>query len=235
MHVSADGATLNIGGDLVYNSIQGYAGSATEQFELALSGNASTVINLQGDFRTNVRARNVVLLSLSTVNLLGGSAVSPNTFEVADDPTSSVGPRTYAIGVLNVGTSAVATAHVRLVNANLNERSTRDKEGEILLAGVLAIRAGSTLDLNGEGVKVATALVIDAGATLDLSTGRALVDDENVAEFIGVGDQTAVWQAFEDRVVDSSNPDFTFRAVQDGTYTYWQANPPSSGTLITVR
>ena len=110
-----------------------------------------------------------------------------------------------------------------------------DKVGEKLVVNTLDVKAGSTLDTNGRIVNVgSSSLAIDTTATLDLNLGRALTDFEVVAEFVGDGDQSAAWDLLANRVVDSSNPGFTFDAVAQAGKTYWRALPPARGGLFII-
>jgi hypothetical protein len=232
----AAGSTLDIGGDLFFESTNFGAGTLesgtlAETRHVGFQGDATTVLTLRGSFSANVRSPTGNGFHLSTVNLIGGTNPTANTWEVGSDPADVFGPDTYAVGAMNIGT-ATEPGHIRLVNAFINDgdpdNTAKTGEGEILLAGRLNIHAGSTLDLDGQSARVETALWIDATGTLDLNTGRTLEIGEVVDAFWGVGDQSDDWAAFAGRVVDIGNPGFTFVPVviaNSPENTYWQAIP----------
>jgi hypothetical protein len=170
------------------------------------------------------------------MQLIGGSESNPNTFEVCADSGDTIGDDTYAFGTVNIGT-ATESAYIRLVNEYLNDGDNtvtdpnvgKSNDGEQLLATTLTIGPGSTLDLNGESVRVSnSSLNIDSTGTLNLNTGLTLAVDDIVYAFVGMGDQTATWITFQDRVLDSGNPTLSFAPVLDGGDTYWQAIPEPS-------
>lgn len=230
--IVASNATLNIGGDLIFDD------SLDDGRRTGVTGDAGTVVNLGGSFSANSRSLNEDNLHLATMNLTGGTSPMPNTFEVGADARQTIASGTFALGTLNVGTAS-SPAHVVLVNDHLNDNEhdidfeQRGKEGEVLLAGELNIAADSVLDLAGHGAKIVNGLSIDSGGTLDLNTGLGLEADDIVAAFFGVGDQTATWNSFAGDVIDSSNSEFSFVAVTDNDNTYWQAVPePASLALV---
>ncbi len=227
--INAEGSTLNIGGDLVYDDASLPAGNTdngqlNEGRRVGVHGDENTVVNLRGSFIANTRApvHRGDGLYQSTVNLLGGSNEEPNTFEVGANIQSEVEANTFAIGNLNVGTSAEA-ANVRLVNEFVNEGSvvvdgegneSRDKDTEALVVGNLSISSGSTLDVNAQNVAIHGSLDIATnGGTLDLNTGETLSDGEIVSSFFGIGDMASAWNEFAGQVIDSSNPDAGFAAT----------------------
>lgn len=230
------GGTLDIGGDLIYEAGVGVTGGGNETRRLGLFGDADTVITIHGNFTSNTRSPDTGNhLSLSTLNIVDGTETAPNRIEVAADPADTLKGGTYGIGIFNVGAGA-ATAHVQLVNNHLNDAVSKDKEDEILLVGTLNINAGSTLDLNGHGVKVGSTLSIDSSSWLDLNTNLTLAFHQRVDTFVGLGDQTAAWAVVQERVKDSTNPGVTFEPMLDsGGDTYWMAIPePASAALLAL-
>lgn len=225
--LDASGSTLNIGGNLVYSDSGGLA-----YRRVGIHGNATTVVNLRGSFFSNARSLATANLYQATVNLIGGTVATPNTWEVSADKTHTVVTSTSAIGTLNVGTPTEA-ASIRLLNNNQNDGVTQ--ADEVLLAGTLRIRPGSTLDCNGKGVKVATALSVDAAGTLDLNVAGELTAGQTITTFFGVGDQTVPWLASASRVVSSTVPVATFKPVVEGGNTYWQVASLGGGTLMLLR
>lgn len=264
--VNAKGSTLVIGGDLEIYSNQQYAGNVNSNSpaasldayaETRLDGvlaNAATVITIAGSFKSNVRSRSSDTWEMATVNLVGGSALTNNTFEVGSDGVAGndgdvdgFTNGTYTIGVLNIGDGATP-GFVRLVNNNLNDgdngltkpvtQPAKSKDGEILMAKALSIKAGSVLDCNGLGAGVSNSLAIAADAWLDLHTGAGLAVGDTVTRFWGAANQTAVWSEIRKRVKDSSNPTLGFQSVYvaGANRTYWQATPlAATGTLVIAR
>jgi len=242
--IMAEGAILDIGGDLVLMSVTRPGGNLNdsgvldETRNVGVWGDKDTVVTLRRSFITNVRSPGAGNgLHLSTVNLLGGSAEKPNTFEVGADPASDIAAGTYAIGTLNIG-SATTAGQVRLVNDYINDGDAANTEktgaGEVLLAGSLTIAADSLLDAGGQGVKVVTSLNIDTTAMLDLNHATALEVEDIVTNFVGIGDQVDQWNEFRASVTDSSNPGLGFKAVLDGGNTYWMATA-GNATLLLIR
>jgi hypothetical protein len=246
--VNAAGSVLNIGGDLVYYDVNYFAGhigtnaALEEARRIGVYGDTGTVINLCGSFRSNARSSTRGNgLCLSTVNLIGGTRESPSTFEVCADPTNDFVPATYAIGALNVGTSASAKAYVRLVNDSVNDNDAtnlfKTKTGEVLLAKGLTIGPGSTLDCAGLRVKVGTnSLSVYGDGTLDLNSGSLFSGPMVCSNFFGVGDQSVGWNLFKTRVVDSANRGWVFEAayVESTGRTYWRSVAMTRGSLIAV-
>lgn len=244
--VNASGSTLTVGGDILVSSTRMYAGyvdgTLRENLRMGVTGDAGTIVNLSGSFRTMMRAMSPANgLTLSRVNALGGTVSEPEGWEVTADPTStSFGVGSGAIGALYVG-SVGEEAHYRLTNEYVNDNDptnpAKTKDGEVLLASQLALVNG-VLDLDGHGVKLAagaTPLEIAATATLDLHTGLTLAVGDRVAAFVGLGDQTAAWTVCKARVKDTSNPALAFKPLlhTDGN-TYWEA-VQGGGTLMTIR
>jgi hypothetical protein len=280
------GATLNVTGDI--NLVPNYS-NAGYTMTFGISGDASTVINLNGNFITSADPIGGYIelgtwnvekgLSQSTINLLGGSVGTPHTFEVADNPSLPLG-LTYlwydgqpcnGIGTVNVGDGTTAS-HVQLVN-NYANTAYYGSPVDILLTSALGVKAGSTLDLNGQTakagtctidalgklstttissalsgdtlningeldlgsgqVKVTTALTISG--TLDIQSG-GLLDNMVIANFVGQGDQTAVWSApaLLAKVIDSTMPaGWTFTAGLNGDgNTVFTAHTPAVGGLV---
>ena len=246
---AGDGSTLAIGGNLVYNANQqqaGFldtAGALRETRTTGISGDATTVINLQGSFTSNVRALSTAGLSLSTVNLLGGEvAGTPKTWEVTGDVASTTfGNGTGAIGTMNIG-AVGDEASIQLVNDKLNDNDPANvakvKEGELLLVSKLNIVNG-TLNLKGNAVLVSNAsLSIGADGTLDLAAGVDQSPGTPYAKFAGLGDQTGEggWGDFQNKVVDTSttaNQDLTFQPYYDAVAnkTYWQPVGEATGIV----
>jgi hypothetical protein len=223
----------------------GWAGSDDvltlyEHRNMGITGDALTVINLQGSFTSNVRAMDATFngLTLSTVNLLGGDPYGfPETFEVTGDPLAmSFAAGSGAIGVLNIGADG-DVASVALVNDYVNDNdptnTAKVKDGEVLLVGSLSIINGK-LDCNGNGVLVnSSTLSISENGTLDLHTFATLSEGSVYPAFAGIGDQTATWSTFKARVVDSTpgNEALTFEPYYDSlqNLTFWKV--PGSGPL----
>lgn len=223
----APGATLDIGGDLTYRSnnfpagTTNAAGALAESRIVGIVGDTNTVLSLRGSFVTNVRSPTGGGLVGATIALLGGSAGAPNTFEVGCDPADAFANDTYALGAVSVGT-ATEPGHVRLVNDFLNDNDATNvnkvKAGEMLLARRLAIGSDSSLDLNGLAVRLdaqaaTPTLSVAATGALDLNTGLALQVGDTVPTFVGPGNHADAWNAFRDRVKDSSLPGAAFLAV----------------------
>ena len=257
-----NGSIINIGGDLVYSLNQyqaGYPlvmnGALNENRATGITGDANTVVNLQGSFASNVRALYSVTwttpgfykgLSLSTVNLLGGSAEAPKTWEAtADkDTTTFTGPM-GSIGTMNIG-KVDDEAYIQLADANVNDTNPASLtkvdewavDGEVLLATTLNIVNGK-LNLGGKGVILsnsATSLTIAAAGQLDLAAGVDQTAGTPYAKFFAYGDQTGTWINFKARVVDTStvaNQALTFDPVYDAiaNKTYWQPVGTATGDV----
>ncbi|MEX0887444.1 MAG: hypothetical protein WD009_13495, partial [Phycisphaeraceae bacterium] len=239
--ILAQGSTLTIGGDLVYDDTHrpgmGTLPASDDARRAGIVGDAGTTINLLGHFEPRTRSVTGGGLHESTVNLIGGTSETPNTFEAASDAADAIDAGTFAIGDLHVGTTSDA-AYIQIVNNWLNDNdptnensSTRVKDGEVVLSQNLSIAAGSTLDVNGQGVAIWGSLSIDATGTLDLNTGVTLNDEDIVTSFFGVGNQAAAWNAVASQVMDSSNPDAEFSAIFQNDNTYWQVGE-ATGPLL---
>ena len=223
---------------------------------LGIRGNAGTVLDLGGSFRSNCRSLYLATssannnlnqnFSTATVNLIGGADVE-RTFEVADASTLDAPARnTFSIGTLHVGTDS-ATANIRLVNEYLNDNPTNGwteamdpndlRAGERLVAGTLSIGPGSRLAVNGQQVRIAGAFTMAPTATLDLCTDAAPAIGTEIANFRATGDQTAAWSAFASRVKDSTAPAAHFAPAYDAATdtTFWVSAPPPQRTLFKVR
>jgi hypothetical protein len=217
------GSTLSIAGDLlirVTNFTPGTTnatGVLTEAVGSGIAGDETFTLNLGGNFSVNARSvsgsRN---LSAATVNLLGGTAGAPATWEVGCDPADLCDVSTFSVNTLNVGTNG-HPAQVRLTNEFLNDNDRQNplksKDGEILVADKVRVADGSTLDLNGLGLKVVSSLDVAPTGTLDLDTGVKPIYGTVYANVAGLGNQADDWNAFADRVVDSSYPIAGFKAV----------------------
>ena len=223
------GSTLTIGGDLrirLTSFLPGTTntlGALDEARGTGISGDATFTVNLDGSFSSNARAvSGDANLSAATVNLRGGTAEVPETWEVGNDPVDLCTLDTFSVGVFNVGTPS-DPAHIRLVNDFLNDRDRANplkvKDGEILVAGRLRIDENSKLDLNGLGLKVTGPLVLAPTATLDLNTGIRPVFGTVYTNVVGFGNQKVAWDVFAERVVDSSHPEAAFRAFTAGDDT----------------
>ncbi|MEX2545860.1 MAG: hypothetical protein WD316_12100 [Phycisphaeraceae bacterium] len=250
--IRAEGATLNIAGDLVYHDAGAPAGHAVfdiaaggdvlrEGRRVGIHGDAETVINLGGSFTTNARSPAQLGdgLHASTLNMLGGTPGAPVSIEAAAHVDDAIAPATYALGRLRIGAPDGA-AHVMIVNDWINDGrvainaagdASRTSDDEVLITNHLAIAAGSVLDLNGQTAVVHGSLAIDPAGTLDLNTGSLLDTGDIVAGFIGVGDQVSAWTALADRVVDSFNPGASFAATYDAGRTYWRVGAASAMLL----
>ncbi len=237
----AEGSIFDIGGDLVMISETRPGGNLNGSDELdetrniGIWGDEDTVLTLRGSFITNVRSGEGDGLHLSTVNLLGGSAEEPNTFEVGSDPADEVEAETYAINILNVGSETDA-GFVRLVNEYINDgdplNTEKDGQGEALVVNSLTIAADSLLNAGGQGVKICESLEIDPAGGLDLNTTDPLDIGDKVTNFVGVGDQVDDWNASRISVSDSSNPGYGFKAVLHSGNTYWMATAGNSTLLL---
>lgn len=242
--IDASDSTINIGGDLVYSKTVRPAGTTntlgvlTEYRRIGLHGNATTVVNLGGGFRSNSRSFLGDNLYRCTVNLVGGTPEAPSGVEVMSDPVDAVAANTYAFGTLNVGTNS-DPAFVRLDNASINDgdpaNPLKTGAGEVLLAGALTVGPGSVLDVNGKGVKVATSLTINATGWLDLNLTGDLAIDQVIPNVFGVGNQSVAWAASAARVKCRNHPDVTFKAVYDSPNTVWAVASLGGGTLFLVR
>ena len=199
----ADGANVDIGGDLVYtntcaathpayyHSTQGLK----ERRDTGMTGDAGTVVTLRGNFASDMRASTYANFAPVTLNLVGGSRGAPNTYEIGNAPDDVVASGTFSIGKLNIGSGA-EPGFVKLVNNYTNDGTLasseswdtgapvttwfRMKDTEIQVVRDLAISAGSRLDLNGKTLKLApgygeSGLEIADGGQLDLRTGIAPV------------------------------------------------------------
>jgi hypothetical protein len=207
-----------------------YAGS----YKVGIYGDATTVINLGGSFVSEVQTRGSLVDS--TLNMLGGSSGSPVTMEVCSSVAAGADftAGTGAYGVLQIG-AAGDEAYVQLVDDELND----DKygvAGEVLLAKTLNIVNGQ-LDLNAQSVLVSnTTLSIGADGILDLAAGVDQVPGVPYTAFAGVGDQTATWDTFKDKVVDNStidNQTLTFTSFYDGVNdrTLWKPIGVATGIV----
>ncbi|MEX0885841.1 MAG: hypothetical protein WD009_05315, partial [Phycisphaeraceae bacterium] len=99
----------------------------SEARRVGIHGDVDTVINLHGNYTTNARSISHQGNGLfeSTMNLVGAGS----TFEVAANAADEIVANTYAIGNLNVGTSADA-ASIQLVNDFVNDGSiVTDEDG----------------------------------------------------------------------------------------------------------
>jgi len=243
--VDATGSTLNIGGDLEIKCqdywMAGWILSDVlrESRKVGIVGDATTVVNIGGSFTSNARSMSAGYdgLTAATVNLLGGSVGAAETFEVMADPTTTTfDPGTSAIGTLNVG-AAGDDAYIQLVNDQLNDNDefnlAKVKDGEVLLVGSLNIVNG-TLDCNGLGITVSNAtLSIAADGTLDLTTG-GIEAGEVCLLVAGLEDQTAAWDTFKDKVIDSDTPGMGFEPLYVAAFdaTFWAAkDAAATGTI----
>jgi hypothetical protein len=125
-------------------------------------------------------------LSQATVNLIGGATL--RTFEVGDASTKFdlnsdvVVPASqfrltggYSIGTLNVG-NGVTAGNVQLVNNHLNDNaivtpSGATSAGEKLIVGNLTVNTNSSLDLNGQTVRLAGSATVNGTGNLKLGGG----------------------------------------------------------------
>jgi hypothetical protein len=193
-----------------------------------INGNSNTVVSLTGDMDNQGPSTTGSGLYLSTVNAVGGGTAQ--RFEVGDDSAQAEpAAASFSIGTLNVGLGST-NAVVKLVNDVRNDNpivatNETDRIGEKLVVGTLNVNAGSTLDVNGQNVRV-NALTVAPDAWLDLDMGRRLVHSEILTNFVAPGDLTADWNAFADRVKDSSNPLSSFVAIRNTTET----PTPAGGT-----
>jgi hypothetical protein len=204
--IKAAGARILVGGNLRHEGSSRHTG---------INGDAETVVSLTGDFRSKGRSPEGSGLHLSTVDAIGGGAVQH--FEVGDSSAQPGGTAaSFAIGTLNIGLGTT-NALVKLVNEELNDNplvatNETDRIGEKLVARTLSVNAGSTLDVNGQVVNV-TSLTVAPDAWLDLDSGRRPAYNEVLTNFVGFGNRVARWNAFADRVKDSSSPSSRFAAV----------------------
>ncbi len=211
---------FNIEGNLYIDSPTRHAGASSEVRRAGLTGNFG-VVNLYGNYSTTVRSMNADEggMYLSTINLLGGTAEAPATFEVAANAEDELVAGTHSFGTVNIGKSD-KPAHVLLVNEYLNDGTELDaeekriKDGEILLAGWLTIAADSSLDMNGNPV-VVHFFDMAAGAELDLNTGLRFEHGDLVPGFFAYGNHAARWNTFAGQVIDSSNKGLRFEAYCD--------------------
>lgn len=110
-----------------------------------------------------------------------------------------------------------------------------DRIGEKLIVNTLSIAAGSVLNVNAQVVEVGQSLNVNG--QLDLNNGAGLESGTVLTNFYGLSDQTAAWSSFRSRVVDSSNPTFTFSPtyILADDRTCWQAAGPPKGIIFRVR
>jgi hypothetical protein len=238
-------ATVTIGGDVLIHSTNHSPWAPTNGFSVArttgIRGDATSVFRLKGNYRNECRSYSGTSFHLSTFELVGGANV--RTFEVGDAKTlTGVQGSSFSVATFNVGDGTVV-GNVQLVNNVLNDNpivssNATDIVGEKLIAGVLNVNAGSTLDVNAQVAEVGTALTVAGDATLDLNTGLTLEDAQVLKHFYGRDDQTTAWTVCAGRVVDSDNPKATFAAVYDAgdDRTYWMvASLGNNATVLTVR
>ncbi len=259
---SGSGQTLTVGGDISITSAfqgsdarglettlgSGVARGASRLFGIDGGASGNFIVRVGGNFTTNVmsntRAAFTSNLSASTLFMLGGTDGNPVTWEVGDAAADSgVGVNKFSVGTFNVGDTG-DPAVVKLVNTYINNNPLAllqdpnvNKAGEKLIAGTLNIRANSLLDANLgiASAEVATALFIDPTGTLDLNTGTVLTLGYIVPNFIGLGDQTSVWNTFANRVLDSGNVGTTFEAILDTGNTKWQVVAiPEPTTIVLI-
>jgi hypothetical protein len=132
--IDARGANFEIGGDLVYqrdNHAAGHTNAAFALYEsrvIGIIGDAGTVVTLHGSFRSPVRslsreASPTPNLALSTLNLVGGSAARPNTYEIGNAPSDAFANNTSSIGKMNIGAPGLP-GRVKLANDNINDNDT---------------------------------------------------------------------------------------------------------------
>lgn len=249
--IDASNSTLTTSNFVISSITQG-GSNANVTFNMGIFGNSSTVVNLSGNYSTNVASPTVTGttqgLSAATINLVGGNA-SVKSFEVATYSAQTLFNTAYALGTVNVGTVATP-ALVQLVNNSVNDNTTAiaghsgSATGEKLMVSNLAIAANSTLDVNAQVVRIGTSLAIASGGTLDLNTGLVLINGTLVTSFVGSGDQTAMWnaatliaengQSYARGVVDSDNPGFGFLATASSGTTVWQAVLVPEPTSLTA-
>jgi len=217
-----DGDLLMVGGGIIYadDSHVFVAGSIRNEgtnTSIGINGNSGTTVSLTGDFFHQGRSTSGSGLYQATVNAIGDGV--EQLFEVGDEAsTVDPGPASFGIGTLNVG-HGEATALVKLVNEELNnnpvvEENETDRAGEKLMVRNLNINSGSTLNVNGQTVNVSSLAVAEDG-WLDLNTGRMLQHGDVVESFVGRGNLESEWNAFADRVKDSTQPGLRFQAVSD--------------------
>ena len=228
--LTASGSSVvTIGGDLaLMSTITG--GSS----RVGLTGTATNVFNIGGSVSSNVRSLASAYNGLadSTVNMLGGAFELPATWEVTSNPAAATfGPGTGAIGVMNIGADA-DPAYIQLVNNSTNDVGA----GEVLLVKTLNIKAGSTLDCVGQGVKMSsTTLSIAGDGWLDLNSGSVQSPGVPYAKVYSVGNVAAAWDPYKTRVKDSTagNETLTFEPFYDDTVskTFWQPKGAATGII----
>jgi len=205
-YINAAGSSIFVGGNIRN------AGTNTS---IGINGDADTTISLTGDFFHQGRSTGASGLFQSTVNAIGGGV--EQLFEVGDAADKQdFGAASFAIGTLNIG-HGETTALVKLVNEELNnnpvvEEDETDRENEKLLVRNLNINSGSTLNVNGQAVSV-NSLAVAQNGWLDLNTGRMFQHGDAVDNFIGRGNLEREWNAFADRVKDSTQPSLRFQAA----------------------
>ena len=247
--VDAIGSTLTVGGNVKIESKNSpwivTNGTAAAR-SLGIRGDAATVFRLKGNYENKCRSyynSNNTLnknFSASTVELIGGADV--RTFEIGDGAAlTGVQKNSFSIGTLKVG-NETDVGNVMLVNHYLNDNPVTltnelDLVGEKLIVGTLSVGAGSKLDVNAQVVEVGASLSIQPGGVLDLNTGVRFTTKQRVENMVGLGDQTAAWNAASAHVVDNDNTATTFTSVYDSVSdkTYWTVQSLGGGTVIVLR
>jgi hypothetical protein len=242
VQLDAEGSTLHIGGNVLIESVNGGPEAAFEHPQdgggrdarpnptVGIYGGSGAAITVGGNWEVKTISMNNAMLSNSTLSMIGGTELDPATFEVADNASlTGVQSDSWSIDTLNIG-DGTNPAYVQLVNDHINDNpvtgdAALDKIGEKLIVDTLNIHADAVLDINGQVVEIGpSTLSIDVDGLLDLNLGDPLADQELVSQFIGLGDQTAVWDSFVDQVIDSSNPDFVFEPFYSSSedVTQWR-------------
>ncbi|MGI5869758.1 MAG: hypothetical protein ACOX9C_10005 [Kiritimatiellia bacterium] len=245
--VDIKGSSVLVGGDI---SISCHADispwSATPTRAVGIIGDETSVLRLKGNYESRCRSyydndnnfnKN---FSASTVELIGGTDVK--TWEVGDAGTlTGVQKNSFSVGTLKIGTEN-DVGNVMLVNNHLNDNPVTqtnelDLVGEKLVVGTLLIGAGSKLDINNQAVEVGTSLSIQPGGVLDLNTGVRFTKKQRIENMVGLGDQTAAWDAAAANVIDNANRGTTFTSVydSDADKTCWIVQSLGGGTVVTLR
>ncbi len=222
-----NGYDLNLqDGDLVFNqiailyaagshvTINGNLNILGTHSSAGIRADADTVINLSGSYSNEFKTTITSGLYESEVNMVGNG--TNQYFEVGDAyNVESVSPGNLSIGTFNVG-AGTTNATVILVNNFLNNNpvvntNENDKIGEKLVVDQLNIASNSTFDMNGQIVKLGPVLNIEETGWLDLNTGIELYNGYVVTNFYSTGGRYSDWLLMQDRVKDSSQPEFYFR------------------------
>lgn len=206
----AYGSKVYVNGDIVLVT----GGTAN-----GIYADADTEIWFTGSYSNDYKCTIANCLYQSTVNAVGGGQVQ--YYEVGDKSALTVPVESsLSVGTFNVGVDST-NATVVLVNNFQNNNPTVvtneaiDKIGEKLVVNTLNIASNSVLDLNGQILNIGAELYIAETGCLDLNTGIELYNGYVVTNFLSIGGNYEEWEDMQDRIKDSSNPEFSFRPKEE--------------------